>query len=49
MIIAAVFAAIVLSACFRSRNAWTRLDADELRRLKRRSEQEYREQIHPFE
>jgi hypothetical protein len=49
MIIAVVCAAIILSACLRTRSAWTRLDAEDLRRLKRRSEEEYREQIHPFE
>ena len=49
MIIAIVCAVIILFVCFRNRSPWSRLGAEDLRRLKRRSEEEYREQIHPFE
>jgi hypothetical protein len=49
MIIAVLLAAIALSLCCRTRNPWPRLDPKELRRINRRSETEYREQIHPFE
>jgi hypothetical protein len=49
MIIAVLCAAILLSVRFRTRAPWRRLDSKELRRLNRRSENEHREQIHPFE
>ena len=49
MIIAALCVAIALSACLRRRNPWSRLDPKDLRRLDRRSEDEYREQINRFD
>jgi len=49
MIVAAFLVALMLYACFRTRSPWSRLDPKDLRRLNRRSESEYREQIHPFE
>jgi hypothetical protein len=49
MIIALLCAALALYACFREHGSpLTRLDPKDLRRLNRRSENEYREQIHPF-
>ena len=49
MIIAALCVAVALSGSLRGRNPWSRLDPKDLRRLDRRSEDEYREQINRFE
>jgi hypothetical protein len=49
MMIALLCAGLALYACFRTHgSACTRMDRKDLRRLNRRSEDEYREQIHPF-
>ncbi len=49
MIIALLCVGLALYACFRTHgSAWNRMDPKDLRRLNRRSEDEYREQIHPF-
>jgi hypothetical protein len=49
MIIAVLCVAIALAACLRTRNPCSRMDPKDLRRLNRRSESEYREQINRFE
>ena len=49
MIVALLCVGLALYACFRTHgSAWTRMDPQDLRRLNRRSDDEYREQIHPF-
>jgi hypothetical protein len=49
MIIALLCVGLALYACFRTHgSAWTRMDPKDLRRLNRRSEDEYRDQIHPY-
>jgi len=49
MTVAILVAALLFFAGGRLGSAWNRLDESDLRRLNRRAEDEYREQIHPFE